>query len=243
MTNMTNTPKPTQMVAVLEDKQEFNPRYSELYFELKEPPTFKFLAGQYLSLEVAQDGTKRMYSIASPPSLDHGFKLLIDFSPNGVGTNFLKNLPFGQDVKVLGPLGHFTIDVSGKEEALIFIGTGSGIAPLRSMLEDTLVDKKDSRPIRLYWGMRHETELFWLEDLEDLNERYPNFEFYPIISQPQGDWPLSVGHVTDLTLAHHFSPNTGFYLCGNKNMIDDVSQILTEKKQVDPSFIHFERYY
>ena len=243
MTSTTNIPKPTQMIAVLEDKREFNPRYTEFYFELKEPPTFKFLAGQYVSLEVSNDGTRRMYSIASPPSLDHGFKLLVDLSPAGVGTTFLKNLQFGQEVKVLGPLGHFVLDASGKEEALVFVGTGPGIAPLRSMIEDALVDKKDPRPMRLYWGMRHETELLWLEDFEDLNEKYSNFEFYPIISRPQGDWPLSVGHVTDLVLAHHFLPNTGFYLCGNQNMINDVSQILTEKKQVNPSFIHFERYY
>jgi len=239
----TNFPKPQEMSIMLEDKQEFNPRYVEYTFELKNPPTFTFLAGQYVSLQVSPDGTRRAYSIASPPSYNHGFKLLVDLSPGGVGTNFLKNLPFGQEVKALGPLGHFVIDESGKEEALVFIGTGSGIAPLKSMIEDILVDKQDKRPMRLYWGMRHETELFWLEDFEDLNEQYLHFEFYPIISQPKEDWPLSTGHVTDLVLAHHFMPKTGFYLCGNQHMIEDVSQVLKEKKQVSDSFIHFEKYY
>ncbi len=240
---LTNLPKPQQMIAVLQDKQEFNPRYVELTFELKEPPTFEFLAGQYLSIQVSPEGERRAYSIASPPSLNHGFRFLVDLAPGGVGTSFLKNLTFGDQIKVLGPLGHFVVDQSSKEQALVFVGTGSGIAPLRSMIDDLLVDRQDKRPIRLYWGMRHESELFWLEDFENLNEQYKNFEFYPVISQPVGDWPLSTGHVTDMILAHKFEPQTGFYLCGRQTMIQEVTQLLKKKHQVNDSFIHFEKYY
>ena len=240
---LTNLSKSQQMIAVLEDKQEFNERYTEFTFELKTPPVFNFLAGQYVSIQVSPGGERRAYSIASPPSFNHGFRLLVDLSPGGVGTNFLKNLTFGKEVSVLGPLGHFVLDQSGKEQAIVLIGTGSGIAPLRSMIDDLLIDHQDKRPIRLYWGMRHESELFWLEDLENLNEQYENFEFYPVISQPVGDWPLSTGHVTDLVLAHRFKPQAGFYLCGNQAMIQDVTQVLKRKHQVNDSFIHFEKYY
>jgi len=101
--------KPQSLVAVLEDRRDFNEKFVEYHFELKNPPNFNFEAGQFVSVKINADGVRRSYSIASPPSFNHGFKLLVDLSPGGVGSQFFRSLLPGTRVDALGPMGNFKI--------------------------------------------------------------------------------------------------------------------------------------
>ena len=232
---------PKQFTAKFEEKIEFNDKFAEYHFELTEPHELGFKSGQYVSIQVDDVGHRRSYSITSSPATQHGIELLIDRSPGGIGSQYLDNLKFGDSVRGIGPMGQFVI-ADQSETALVFIATGSGIAPMRSMILDLVQVRQDPREIVLYWGMRHAHELFWLDDFQGLVEQLPNFHFYPTLSQPHPEWTLSTGRVTDLVLAHEFRPATGFYLCGRANMIQDVSKILTEKG-VSPTNIHVEKFF
>lgn len=234
-----NVPKPFK--AKLEEKIVHNDKYSQYCFELLEPHDLNFLSGQYVSLQVDQKGQRRSYSICSTPATQHGFELLIDNSPAGLGSQYLDSLQFGDVIEGLGPIGQFVLS-DQLEETLVFIATGSGIAPLHSMILDLIQVRQDPRELMLYWGMRHAEELFWLDEFQDIVEQLPNFKFYPVLSQPSAEWTLSTGRVTDMVLAHHFHPTTGYYLCGGALMIKDVVAILT-KKNVLPKYIHHEKFY
>ncbi len=238
----TTSAKPRSLIAILEERRDFNDKFVEYHFELKNPATFQFRAGQFISVKVNEIGARRAYSIVSPPSFDHGFKLLVDLSPGGIGSQFFSSLKPGDKINALGPMGSFQLINQPEAEAHVFVATGSGIAPFRSMIEDLLIDHQDKREIRLYWGLRHEQTLFWENDFQDWVESHKNFAFYPVISQPTANWPLSTGHVTDLILAHQFSPQTDFYLCGNVAMINDLSKVLLETKKILPDQIHTEQY-
>ncbi len=234
--------KPQKFIAKLEDKNILNDKFTHFCFELVEPHVIDFLPGQYVSIKIDNSNTRRSYSICSSSDINHGFELLVDMSGRGRGVTYLDNLQFGQDIEVLAPLGDFLISADEqKEKNLMFVATGSGIAPIYSMLQFLLQQKADSRPIVFLWGMRYESQLFWLEEIQELSNSYPNFKFSPVISRPSDRWTLSQGRVTDYLSAVKLNSNTGYYICGRKKMIDDVEQIL-HSKGVDSSFINYEDY-
>lgn len=241
--------KPQQFTAKFEDKTEHNAKYVQMAFELVEPSRMEFKAGQYVSIKVDDSGARRPYSICSRPDIDHGFELLIDMTPQGLGTTYLEKLQFGDQIEILAPMGHFTMskhqdaDPAVKpDKSLVFVATGSGIAPFYSMIQDQLQLKQDSRQIYLYWGLRYIEHLFWQDEFERMAEAFPNFHFHPVISRPVPDWMLCRGRVTDCLVVHDLPENPSFYLCGNQAMIDDVTKLLTERK-IPAEDIHFEKFF
>lgn len=230
---------PVQFVTRFEDKIIHNEKFVEYHFEMETPHRLEFAAGQYVSVKVAETGERRSYSLCSAPSIDHGFELLLDISPGGLGTQRLESLQYGERLEGIGPLGNFVISTQ-PESAISLIATGSGIAPLKSMLLD-LVEKRDPRPITLYWGMRNAQHLFWLDEIQDIVEATTNVSFYPVISQPNSEWTLSTGHVTDLLSVHQFPQDTGYYVCGSKEITESIQQFLLEKS-IAPEYIHHEAF-
>lgn len=216
----------------------FNDKFQYLHIELLEPNKIEFTAGQYASFAIG-NGERRSYSIASEPAMDHAVQLCVDVTPQGKGATFLRNLRPGDEVEFLAPLGRFVVETEPK---LLFVATGSGITPIRSMLLDLLQYKKDPREIRLLWGVRLVNELFWLEHFRKLHEIYDNFTFMPILSKPPEHWPLIAGHVTKEVEALTLDPSWGAYLCGNRMMIEEVSRLLV-KKGVPQNQIHFEKFF
>lgn len=233
---------PQIFTARLEDKIQHNAKFIQYMFELEQPHSLEFQAGQYVSLKVSDKGERRSYSICSSPGIHHGFELLIDNSPNGVGTNYLENLKFGDQVQVLAPMGMFTIANDPSEEAIVMVATGSGITPFYSMIQDLLQEKQDPRPITLYWGLRYLDDMFWQDELTRLSEHFSNFSFHPVISKAIDEWPLCRGRVTDCLSVHAQPEKAGYYLCGNAPMLRDVLTLL-EQKGVAKENIHHEKFY
>jgi len=233
---------PQHFIARLEDKNELNPRYIHYSFELQKPLKMDFLAGQYLSVKVSDQGLRRSYSICSSPDIKHGFEFLIDRQPGGVGCKFFDSLKFGDEIETLGPLGTFVMADDEHEKEVILVATGSGIAPLRAMILDRLQVHHDKRKITLLWGMRHETELFWELDFQDISQEIDNFEFMPVISQPISNWPLTVGRVTQYLKEANLNEETGYYLCGSAAMITEVKSIL-QQRGIPNHFIYHEKFY
>ncbi len=234
--------KPQRYTAILEDKQQYNDKFTHLHFELKEPHRLDFKAGQFVSMVVDENNTHRAYSIMSDPDIKHGIEILLDVSPDGKGVNYLLDLDFGEQVEFMAPMGRFVIEEDNGEQALALVGTGSGVAPLHSMIIDQLKNKEDQRPITLYWGQRYEKHMIWGDKFGRLSEQYPNFDFHPVLSRPADEWPLCSGHVTDCLKVHDLLTDAGYYLCGSKAMIKDVKQVLVERG-VDQKKIHNERFY
>lgn len=235
---------PQQYRAKLEDKEIKNDSYVQFKFELIEPHTLNFEAGQYASIKVAENGARRSYSISSSPGITHGFETTVDLKPGGIGSQFLQNLNFGDEIELLAPMGNFTIDKNLGEQAIVLVATGSGISPFYSMIQDLLQEKQDQRQIWLFWGLRYAQDLFWQDEFALLKDHFPNFNFHPVLSRAPEDWPLCRGRVTDCLSVHQLPEfeKVGYYLCGNAQMIADVSQVLTSRG-VKPEFIHHEKFY
>ena len=234
--------KAQQFTAKLEDKVELNDKYVQYSFELVSPNKMEFSAGQYISIKVDEKGTRRSYSIFSSPSVDHGFDLLVDIEPNGIGVSYLQSLQFGDEISFLGPLGIFVVNQENQTDELVFIATGSGFAPFHSMILDLLQSKKTQRKITLYWGMRYSKHIFWLDEFQSLMDNFANFSFHPVLSKAEKGWTLCHGRVTDCLMVHGFPENGDYYLCGSKDMIEDSQKLLTEGG-ISSEKIHFEKFW
>jgi NAD(P)H-flavin reductase len=215
--------------AVVVENKKLNEKFHLLKLEMRVPEELKFTAGQFIALKVT-GGQIRDYSIASSPGENKHFDLLIDVSGKGIGATYLQNLKPGEEIEFLAPLGNFIFKCDDPAEKLLFVATGSGIAPFRSIIEDVLKNKKEQRPVYLYWGMRHREDLFLMEEFERLTGDYPNFKYKICLSKPDEQWQGEKGHVTE-NVAEDFDDFSNFsaYLCGNKQMIEEVTEMLKSK--------------
>lgn len=234
--------KAQEYTAIFENKEVLNEKFEHYHFELKNPYTLAFQAGQYASLKVNDAGIHRAYSICSDPDIDHGIEILLDVTPQGVGVSYLQNLKYGDEIKFLAPMGRFVIQENDAREAVVLVGTGSGIAPLHSMVVDQLKNKGFTKPMILYWGLRHASHLVWQDEFMRWSKKFSNFKFHPTLSRPEAQWPLCRGRVTDCLQMHDLPPNADYYLCGSKEMIADTKQILEQREVVSDRIFH-ERFF
>ena len=112
-----------------------------LEFEASGMTRFGFVAGQWLSFKTNKpDGEEitRAYSIASPPGEDNRFALCLNRVQDGFMSNFLCDIKEGEEITCQGPFGDFILRPPLRDT--IFIATGTGIAPFRSMLHWLLAD-------------------------------------------------------------------------------------------------------
>ncbi len=214
----------------------------EIDLSLRDPSAIEFKAGQFISFEVRPPGARpvvRPYSLASPPQQSEIVTLLFNLVPGGPGSNYLFSLKEGEEVRFKGVAGTFYLrDELGRD--LLFVATGTGIAPIRSMLLD-LFNRQYARSATLLWGLRSERDLYYQNELEGLAKRYPNFLFLTTLSRPENAWTGKVGRVTRLVEERVSTvANLSVYLCGNSTMIKDVSDIIN-KKGLCP--IYREKYY
>ena len=215
----------------------------ELELSLLAPDSIGFKAGQWISIEVwhprLNQPVQRQYSIASPPSRSQQITLLFNRVPNGPGSSYLFSLQEGDPLKFQGPNGSFYLEENPGRD-LVFIATGTGIAPIRSMLA-TPLEQPELGTRTLYWGLRSQGDLYYQGELEALAQRHSNFSFVITLSRPEKGWNGSNGRVTNLVENQISSvSNKTFFLCGNGGMIKDTTEIIN-RKGLCP--IHTEQYY
>lgn len=215
----------------------------EIAFRLCEPATIAFKAGQFISFEIHQEGKKfpltRPYSIASAPSRQDTLDLLLNLVPDGPGSTYLFNLRPGDVTQFKGPAGAFYLHDDHDRDHL-FVATGTGIAPFRSMLL-TLFERGCSSAVTLLWGVRHQRDLYYQDELQALASAHPNFQFMMTLSRPDDGWTGETGRVTRLVEERIASvKNLAVYLCGNSGMLKDVSEAV-RKKGLCP--IYREKFY
>jgi len=214
----------------------------ELTFETEN--RLKFAAGQFITIKIEDKNQPcfRAYSICSAPQKNNNkFDICIKLIKDGRGSNWLNNLQIGEKINFIGPTGKFTFKETAKD--VLFIATGTGIAPFKSMLEDSPSGSPKNK-ITLLWGLRNTESIFYKKFLNKIKEKHENFSFTITLSDQENNikWQGETGRVTDFLLKTKIdSKNTETYLCGLKEMIEEVSAIL-QKKGLSKEAIHFEQY-
>lgn len=199
------------------------------------PNRFNFTAGQYIQFFVPEENklTPKSFSLVSTPGQGY-LEFCIKHYPNGLAANYFYNLDIGSQIKFRGPLGRFTPEYASNKHN--FIATGVGIAPILCMITNLLEEKTNNYSISLLFGLRFQENILYKKRLTDLADKYDNFSFTFTLTQPNKKWNSLTGRVTKHL--DNFSKGE-FYICGNREMVQDVNQQL-QNKDITPSKIHFE---
>src|SRR5882762_7819834 len=155
-------------------------------FRMARPDGFEFKAGQFLAVRVRADGQEhvRCYSVSSAPgSRGH---LEISVKRLGVVSGTLHaTLRPGSMLSVKAPVGAFTYP-AGEDRPIVLIGGGVGITPLMSMLRHA-IDEEPTRPVTLFYSVRTQEDIAFVEELRLLDRRHPQFR--AVFAITEGDVP------------------------------------------------------
>ncbi len=185
-----------------------------------------FRAGQHISVRVAQDAV-RNYSIATFENNKMG--ILVDIGPGGPGSCFFRDIKVGDDMRYLGPFGGFVLQNDIEIKNIYFFATGSGIAPIRCMLEELLTKQKTQKQVYLYFGLGTEEDILWQDYFGNLSRNHPNFNYKISLSRSSEGWMAERGYITKFVQSMDKPEKSSVYLCGNPNMINDAKKLLLEK--------------
>ena len=206
----------------------------------------RYTAGQYADLAVAGVKGSRSYSFASAPGAGGGnveVSFHLRLVPNGEMTTWFHAADrTGEKVKLRGPRGSF--GWRENKGNLLCIAGGSGMAPIRAMLEDA-AQKKVAKRIVYLFGARTQKDLYALEDMEKITRQLgANFEFVPILSheEPGSAWKGARGLVTEYIARQSLDfSDTAAFLCGPPGMIDAAIVALGESG-IGKNDIYFDKF-
>jgi len=224
-----------------------------LEFEMKGVPRFGFVAGQWLSFKTNKSASEeivRAYSIASPPGDNNRFALCLNRVQDGFMSNFLCDMKEGDEIACQGPFGDFILRPPMRNT--IFIATGTGIAPFRSMLHWLLgslaeLDRDGrGRPssidaqghqLWLVFGNRTERDIYYHDEFQGLGEEHPNFHYLPTLSRGGPDWQGLRGYVQEHVPAIvRGRTDMHAYICGLDKMVkanrDSLKSLGWDRKSI-----------
>lgn len=204
--------------------------------------------GQFVMVEVGK-GLKRAYGISSAPinGKSNTFELYIDVSPGGPGSKYFKSIEEGAEIKFSGPFGAFILDetVARSSDPIVFLATGTGVAPLKAMVEALLIGDYMDNPktyIKLCLGCRYADNVFLNSYFENLDIQYDRFHFTVTLSRPCSEWTGCSGYVTEHIDKKSFKgilPD--YFVCGRAETVRKIIDKL-QKDGVKKEKIHFEEF-
>ncbi|KAK1269240.1 Fruit protein [Acorus gramineus] len=189
--------------------------------------------GQYLQLRPPPPAEKPAFlAIASPPSLaasDGVFEFLVKSVP-GSPAEVLCGLRSGDVVELSAVMGSgFQVGrISPPEEArtVLIFATGSGISPIRALIESGF-NANERSDVRLYYGARNLQRMAYQERFKAWESS--GVQILPVLSQPNEMWKGEQGYVQSAfaRAKQIIDPSsTGAVLCGHKQMAEDVISVL-----------------
>lgn len=200
-----------------------------LHVILKTPPAspLRFLAGQYV--DVIAQGVRRSYSLANAPREDGLLELFIKRYPRGVLSEYWFERAQPNDLlRIEGPLGTFFLRDQYKEgEApsdILFLATGTGIAPVKALLEELAATPSlaSRHRLRVFWGNREGYSFCWDPAALGLD-----VEFHRLLSGADETWGGRRGHVHRAAIEDGIDvEDTVVYACGSDAMIASSREML-----------------
>ncbi len=223
--------------------------------EFEVPPDlaaeYAFTHGQHVSLRSADagDDVRRSYSICSAAGSGH-LRVAVKRLTGGVFSAYaIERLRPGDIVEVVTPIGHFNTPLdASRATSYAMVAAGSGITPILSIMT-TILAVEPLSTVTLIYGNRTVADIMFLEQLEDLKNRYADrFALYHVLSREEQDVALFHGHIDAERLGAFLDqlvPPEGvdeWFLCGPREMIES-SQAVLHERGVEAAHIHFELFH
>ena len=196
--------------------------------------------GVFNHQSVVSEATIRAYSMANYPDEKGIMKFNIRIAspppgtefPPGKMSSYLFTLKPGEKVTIFGPYGEFFASETDAE--MVFIGGGAGMAPMRAHIFDQLLRINTKRKITFWYGGRNQTELFYVDDYDNLATGHDNFEWHVALSDRNIEgWEGYTGFIHNVLyeqyLKDHPAPeDCEYYMCGPPMMNSAVIAMLED---------------
>lgn len=221
-----------ELVAV----SQLTPRVRSLGLRALGSEPFEWIPGQYVELLTRGD-EPQPYSIASAPDVERPgiFELAMGTSATESG---LPELELGGELEVRGPLGRFYSAPSALPK--LFVGMGTGLAPLRAMIQ-SMLPSPSSAPLVVLHGARNEAEILWRKEWDSLMATHPSVSFLPTLTRASDAWSGRRGRVQS-----HFAEIVAglavpeVYVCGIALAVRDCRRILVDELGVPAERVFVE---
>ncbi|HEU4514020.1 MAG TPA: 1,2-phenylacetyl-CoA epoxidase subunit PaaE [Nocardioidaceae bacterium] len=214
---------------------------------------YAYTHGQHITVrtQLADDDVRRNYSICSPVSAGV-LRIAVKRLPGGAfSEHALEQLQVGDVIDVMTPSGRFFTELDpAHEKSYVCIAAGSGITPVLSIVATTLEVEPRSRVTLLYANRTHASVMF-LEEVEDLKDRYPErFQLIHILSREPQEVELFSGRL-DVPRMQRLLDSVippadvdEWFLCGPYEMVSTLrKQLIAEgvsKRAVHAEVFHVE---
>lgn len=204
--------------------------------------TAEFEAGQYMEIKVPEaTDLWRAYSLVNITNWAGRLEFIIEERTNGHFSSYLKKANPGDKLSIRGPLGTFILQENGLHPRW-FIGGGTGVAPLLSMLR-RMAEWEDNQPAKLYFGVHAAQDLFFTEQIEKLKKQLPQLEIKYCVSDRK---TRKNGHYDNVikTLTQDLKttkPHPDCYVCGSSRLLNGVIEAV-QKKGISRNRIYSERF-
>jgi ferredoxin/flavodoxin---NADP+ reductase len=230
----------------------------------------EFLPGQYVAVGLAGSAPrlptaqpdkspqspdtiiKRAYSVGSSPTERAYLEFYIALVPDGTLTPRLATLKEGDRVFVAPKItGTFTLSPIPTSADLLFVSTGTGIAPFMSMLR-TSSTWTEGRKITIVHGVRYERDLMYRDEIHQMIRDGLPLTYHAAVSRESGVKDCFEGRVTSLFREGVLVPSPAHchvMLCGNPDMIEEIEQLLkvggyeVYSKKNPSGSLHLEKYW
>lgn len=196
----------------------------EVVLRLPPKDPLNYLPGQYVDV-IGKNGVRRSYSLANAPRADGKMELQIRQVEGGVMSQYwFEELAVNDLLRLEGPQGTFALRDTAPTN-LIFLATGTGIAPVKAMIEQMKADppaRFAGKKIWVYWGGRYTSDIYCQLDFGLLG-----VTFVPVLSRPDSGWRGRSGYVQDILVTDEINlADAVVYACGSEHMIASAKEKL-----------------
>lgn len=233
--------KPEKFKATLVQKIERAPEVFELF--VKTEKALEHTPGQFYAISIPHEGKlpmSRAYSICSLSNEGH-LQFIIKLL-DGPGSKYIEKVKEQEEMEINGPFGLFFHNSNAEATDDVCVCTGTGVAPFLAFAKQHTIDTnqgKETKPLKLLFGLRTANDIYFKEELDELQAKNPKFTYHICLSRDEAPDTLK-GRVTE-NLEEHISPTSQVYICGNPEMVDQVNEILQSKGH-SKDYISFEKY-
>ncbi|MEV7010903.1 globin domain-containing protein [Streptosporangium sp. NPDC051022] len=183
-----------------------------------------YLPGQYVNVQTARwPRVWRPFSIANAPKEDNTVRLHVRAVPGGwVSTALVEHTGIGDTLMLGAPVGTMTPTGSGRD--ILCVAGGTGLAPLKAIVEHAIESDAPSSVCVLY-GARTSRELYDLPDLIRMQSRSPRLKVLPVVSGDPG-YGGTRGKVSEILERFRSWAGHEVYVCGPAAMVDETVRAL-----------------